>query len=85
MQPRVQCCCLEQCGIGPQLIWNSTPFCDGYSPLFREYQQGIRQWLELVNDELPTPLYAKILSYRLCGEWAWTLEIATTEEAVRAL
>ena len=36
-----------------------------------------------MNSELPPPLYAKIISYRMVGTWAWVLQFATTEEAVR--
>ena len=80
-----QCCFVgDLLGIGPHMIINSMACCDGYSYWCKEYQVGIRQWLEMVNRELPSPALAKILSYRVLGTWAWVLEFATTEEAVRA-
>jgi len=86
MAPYVlQCCFLGELGCGPQLIFNSLACCDGHSQWCREYQTGIRQWLDMLNSELPSPAYAKIISYRISGMWAWVLEIATTEEAAAAL
>jgi len=80
-----QCFFLGDLGLGPQLIFNSLACCDGYSFWCKEYQQGMREWLEMVNRELPSPMYAKIISYRICGTWAWVLEIATTEAAAAQL
>lgn len=81
----IQCCFLGDCGIGPQWVFNSMACCDGHSHWCRDYQSGMRQWLELLNADLPQPAYAKIISYRLYGTWAWVLEIATTDEAAAAL
>jgi len=82
----LQCCILgDLLAIGPQMCFNSMGCCDGHSSWCREYQQGMRRWLEMINSELSPPAYAKVISYRLLGAWAWVLEIATTEEAAAEL